>query len=86
MPLMLKAVEEMIGINPNEAFCIADYGTADGGTSLPLMIKCIEKIRSKHGDGIPITIIYEDQPTNDFKSIFFRVNGTNLCVLFSKMF
>ena len=75
MPLISTAVEEIKVTNPNETFCIADYGTADGGTSAPVIINCIEKLRSKYGSDLPINVIYEDQPTNDFKSIFLRANG-----------
>ena len=75
---MLRAVDDMKDLNQKETFCIADYGTADGGTSLPLMTSCIEKLRSKYGEQMPINIVYEDQPTNDFKSIFLRVNGISV--------
>ena len=59
----------------SQTFCIADYGTADGGTSLPLVYECLQKLRGRFGEGLPIHLVYEDQPTNDFKSIFLRVNG-----------
>ncbi|KAK3741100.1 hypothetical protein QZH41_013920, partial [Actinostola sp. cb2023] len=52
-----------------------DYGTADGGTSMPLMYACVKAIREKYGQELPINIIYEDQPVNDFKSLFMRLQG-----------
>ena len=75
MPLISTALEAIEITNTDELFCIADYGTADGGTSMPVIVNCIKKLRDKYGDGLPINIVYEDQPTNDFKSIFLRVNG-----------
>lgn len=58
----------------NEPFVIADYGCADGGTSLPLMYNLIEIIKENKED-LQISIYYEDQPTNDFISLFKRVHG-----------
>jgi len=52
-----------------------DYGTADGGTSMPLMYEAVKAIREKYGKDMQITIIYEDQPINDFKSVFMRLQG-----------
>ena len=75
LPLIMSAVEQVSNIDPKEVFCIADYGTADGGTSLPVIVNCIEKLKAKYGNDLPINVVYEDQPTNDFKSIFLRVNG-----------
>jgi len=75
MPLISTALEAIEITNTDELFCIADYGTADGGTSMPVIVNCIKKLRDKYGDSLPINIVYEDQPTNDFKSIFLRVNG-----------
>ena len=91
LPLIATALDEIGVANPNETFCIADYGTADGGTSSPVIINCIEKLRAKYGNDLPINVVYEDQPTNDFKSIFLRVNGILssiivICDLFNRNF
>jgi len=75
MPLISAALEAIEITSTDELFCIADYGTADGGTSMPVIINCIKTLRDKYGDSLPINIVYEDRPTNDFKSLFLRVNG-----------
>ena len=56
-------------------FTIADFGCADGGTSMPLLYACVKELRKIHGDSLPIHVIYEDQPVNDFKSLFLRLQG-----------
>ena len=61
-------------------FTIADYGCADGGTSMPLMYACVKELRKIHGDNLPIHVIYEDQPVNDFKSLFLRLQGLVLLI------
>ncbi|XP_065058832.1 uncharacterized protein LOC135686513 isoform X2 [Rhopilema esculentum] len=75
IPLIQQAIESLSITDPKSTFNIADYGTADGGTSMPLISSCIQTLRSKFGEDLPIHVIYEDQPTNDFKSLFLRVNG-----------
>ena len=32
-------------------------------------------IRKKHGKSTPVEIIFEDLPTNDFKSLFMHMEG-----------
>lgn len=74
---IFRAVETIpvTGENGKSAvFTIGDYGTADGSVSIPLIRDLISLVRKKHGE-IPVQIIYEDQPSNDFNSLFKRVNG-----------
>lgn len=73
-PLILKAIESS-NVPTGSVFTIVDYGTADGGTSMPLMYETVKSIREKYGEDMPINIIYEDQPINDFKSLFMRLQG-----------
>jgi len=61
-------------INPS-ALVVADYGTADGGTSMILMMKMCEMVRSKCGDDLPISVWYEDQACNEWTSLFLRLDG-----------
>mmetsp|Transcript_49008 Transcript_49008/g.138479 ORF Transcript_49008/g.138479 Transcript_49008/m.138479 type:complete len:586 (-) Transcript_49008:183-1940(-) len=57
-------------------FRIADYGTADGGTSMPLVRKCVLKVRAARGfEATPVEVLYEDQPGNDWVSVFNRTQG-----------
>jgi len=87
IPLVVSAVQSS-NVKPNSTFTVVDYGTADGGTSMPLMYACVKAIREKYGDELPINVIYEDQPTSDFKSLFMRLQGkmfiyTFICFFFN---
>jgi len=60
------------------AFHIADYGTADGGTSLGLLSKMVKAHRDRVGDDTKdIVLHYEDQVTNEWQSVFNHVLGIN---------
>lgn len=72
--LVLSSLDSM-GVDKSKPLVIADYGTADGGTSMPLMWDICEHVRSKCGDEPAIQVNYEDQPINDFKSLFMRLHG-----------
>ncbi|RKO84533.1 S-adenosyl-L-methionine-dependent methyltransferase, partial [Blyttiomyces helicus] len=54
-------------------FRIADYGPADGGTSLALFNEVIDAALANGAS--TITISYIDQPNNDWKSLFFHAGG-----------
>lgn len=57
-------------------FRIADFGTADAGTSMPLVRTCIAKVRATVGfETTPVEVLYEDQPGNDWVSVFNRTQG-----------
>jgi hypothetical protein len=55
-------------------FSVADYGCADGGTSIDLMRRIVAEIRSKAA-ARPITITYTDLPHNDFSVLFRFLHG-----------
>ena len=42
---------------------------------MALFYACVQELRKLHGDDLPIHVIYEDQPVNDFKSLFLRLQG-----------
>ena len=42
---------------------------------MALFYACIQELRKIHGDDLSIHVIYEDQPVNDFKSLFLRLQG-----------
>lgn len=73
--LALECLEAYKIPDTTKPFVIADLGTADGGTSMPLMAKMVKTLREKHGKDLPISLWYEDQPVNDFKSLFMRLQG-----------
>mmetsp|Transcript_29825 Transcript_29825/g.54141 ORF Transcript_29825/g.54141 Transcript_29825/m.54141 type:complete len:415 (+) Transcript_29825:115-1359(+) len=57
------------------AYHIADYGTADAGTSLGLMSKMVEAVRERAGDEKEVVVHYEDQLTNEWQSVFNHALG-----------
>lgn len=71
--LVLEALESMVlaGEGP---FAIADYGAADGGTSIDMMRKAVARIR-KSAPERQITISYTDLPHNDFSVLFQLLQG-----------
>ena len=78
-PMMVQCIQSILDSyskqeNP-KVFVMADYGAADGGTSMPLFYTCVKRIKEICGKEQNIHIMYEDQPTNDFKSLFLRLNG-----------
>ncbi|XP_076451498.1 uncharacterized protein LOC143287406 [Babylonia areolata] len=72
---ILKACDS-IPFNKKEevVFTMADYATADGYVSMPLVKELIKRLRKKHGE-IPIQVVYEDQASSDFNSLFRWVHG-----------
>lgn len=56
------------------AFCIADYGAADGGTSLELIGEIIAAVRSEAPEQ-QISVVYTDLPHNDFSALFRLLHG-----------
>ena len=73
-PVILESIKS-IAVNSGKAFTIADYGCADGGTSMPLMYACVKELRSLHGDELEVHINYEDRPENDYNSLFYFLQG-----------
>ena len=65
-----KAEKPSSATTQEQALCIADYGTADGGTSMPLITELIRDHRKRDPNG-DVLVTYEDQPNNDFKSLFY---------------
>lgn len=64
-PLVVKEIEDQpIRGFGSPAFHIADYGTADAGTSLGLMSQMVSEVRKRVGDDKKeIVLHYEDQVT-----------------------
>ena len=58
-----------------DTFTIAEYGCADGGTSMPLMYACVKELRSLYGNELEVHLNYEDKPESDFKSLFYFLQG-----------
>jgi hypothetical protein len=72
--LALEAIGRMPAIVDRRPFSIADFGAADGGTSIDLMRRMVEAIRAREPDR-QITITYTDLPHNDFAALFRLTQG-----------
>ena len=72
-----RAIESVksIPVKVGDTFTIAEYGCADGGTSMPLMYACVKELRSLYGSELEVHVNYEDKPDNDFKSLFYFLQG-----------
>ena len=67
--LVMQALGEMDLAETSGPFAVADYGAADGGTSLDLMRRIVAEVRAKRCNR-QITITYTDLPHNDFSALF----------------
>jgi hypothetical protein len=67
-PLVLQAIDRMK--RSSRPFVMSDMGCADGGTSLDLVRTCIDHLAPRE-----FTIVYTDQPRNDFNALFRIVYG-----------
>ncbi|CAE7248334.1 IAMT1 [Symbiodinium sp. KB8] len=56
-------------------FVLADYGTADGGTSIDLVSRVIGKVRERTSADQEVIVLYEDIPTNPFGPLFQMTQG-----------
>ncbi len=71
-PRVLDAIGDM-DISSGR-FALADTGCADAGTSLDMIRRAIEKIQEMKPD-IQVTVIYADQPANDYNALIDIVHG-----------
>lgn len=72
---ILKTIDSVPVTENTATFTVGDFGCADAAVSIPLIRSIIERTRQRCKRNIPIQIVYEDQPTNDFNSVFKRVHG-----------
>ncbi|KAK7106981.1 hypothetical protein V1264_014978 [Littorina saxatilis] len=72
-PLILSLLDT-IPVHQGQVFTIGDYGTNDGHSSMSVISSMISQLREKHGESLPIQIVYEDQERNDFNSLFRRLS------------
>jgi hypothetical protein len=74
IPLVLDALAAVPVADDGPAFAMADYGAADGGTSLALHRAAIAAVRGR-APNRAITLTHTDLPHNDFSSLFRLVHG-----------
>ncbi|MDX1435043.1 MAG: SAM-dependent methyltransferase, partial [Gammaproteobacteria bacterium] len=68
----LGAIDVARDADRRRPFSIADFGSADGGTSVDLVRKLIAGVRER-APSRPVTVTYTDLPRNDFSAIFAMV-------------
>jgi len=73
-PLVIDAINSLDQDSIESGFTLSDMGTADAGTSLPMITKVIDTV-SQRALEAPITIVYSDQPRNDFNALITNVYG-----------
>jgi hypothetical protein len=71
---VVEAIADMPSSAPGQPFALADFGAADGGTSIDLMRRAVAAIRAREPDR-QITITYTDLPHNDFAVLFRLTQG-----------
>lgn len=73
-PLVLDAIEALPLATIENGFTLSDMGSADAGTSLSMIGKAIDAV-SKRVPSAPISVVYTDQPRNDFNALITNVYG-----------
>ncbi len=78
-PLVLSAVEALdlggnLGGDPSRPICLADFGAADGGTSMEMIGRAVAALRAKAPER-PVVLTYTDLPSNDFSQVFRNTQG-----------
>ncbi len=74
-PLVLDVIARMdIAADAPAAFSVADFGAADGGTSLELMGLIVGAVRAR-ALRRPVTLTYTDLPRNDYSALFRNTQG-----------
>ena len=72
--LACAAIAKMDVAGAGEPFHIADYGAADGGTSIDLHRATISALRARTPRR-PVCITYTDLPRNDYSALFTTAHG-----------
>ncbi len=73
-PIVVEAIENLSDSSLSMGFTLSDMGCADAGTSLSMVSKAIEAVNQR-SPGLPISIVYTDQPRNDFNALITNVYG-----------
>mmetsp|Transcript_6788 Transcript_6788/g.15027 ORF Transcript_6788/g.15027 Transcript_6788/m.15027 type:complete len:382 (-) Transcript_6788:349-1494(-) len=74
-PMALEALKQSLtASSPSGHMRICDFGCADAGTSMPLLNQMVAAVKESHSV-LEVEVSYEDQPNNDFKSLFFHTQG-----------
>lgn len=75
LDLVLRALAELdLNAERQAPLVLADFGAADGGTSLDLINAAVDWVRSRYSQ-LPISLYYTDLPGADFATLFNMMNG-----------
>lgn len=72
--MVIDSIRNLPAPREDNPVVIVDYGTADAGTSLPLMYSAISELRKRMPEK-EVVVVYEDQPNNEWRSVFFHTQG-----------
>jgi len=72
--LVFAALEQVDTLETQRPLTIADFGSADGGTSLDLIGSVVRRAR-KRDTGRSVSVVYTDLPGADFGTLFRHVNN-----------
>ena len=72
--MLIEAADAISPPGKRMPITLADFGAADGGTSVNALRKCIERIRERF-PGTQIQVSYTDLPSNDFSALFKNLLG-----------
>ena len=70
IPFLARAIGEVPFSADDESVVIVDYGSSQGKNSLAPMRIAIDAVRARTGKDRAILVYHEDQPSNDFNSLF----------------
>jgi len=73
-PMVLDAIAGLPQQSIEQGLTLSDMGTADAGTSLSMIASAIGAVRERSARA-PVSIIYSDQPRNDFNALIANVYG-----------
>jgi SAM dependent carboxyl methyltransferase len=74
--LVLDAIRRMPDNGSSNSFTFTGMGCADGGTSIDLVRQAVGAVRARWPQR-PITVVYSDQPRNDYNSLFHLIHGSD---------
>jgi hypothetical protein len=70
LPHLERAIADVPLEPTDQPVVIADYGSSQGRNSLAPMRLAVDSIRARTGADRPILVYHNDQPSNDFNSLF----------------
>ena len=73
-PMVLDAIASLPPQSIEAGFTFSDMGTADAGTSMAMITRVIDAVDSRVPQA-PISVVYSDQPRNDFNALLANVYG-----------